>query len=69
MSRVLLHYMPNGGLAWAAEEGVEVVCVDANCPADRVYATKGYLTAEQFDAHVDAAINNQITPEDLGGGL
>ena len=50
---VLMHWDKAGNFTWGATEGVRVVCVAENTPADRVYDTTGSVTQEWIDAVTD----------------
>lgn len=58
-ARFLLHFKPNGAIAWCATGDVEVVCVDDNVPGDRVYVTRGAFTDEEFEVIADKAIRGE----------
>lgn len=58
---VLLRWLEDGSMQFAASEGVQVVCIDDRMPADRVFVTDptdGYLTPKTLKRAIgDSAIS------------
>ena len=54
MGRIVLHWSRDGSFIYAAEDGVEVICIDERSAHDRVYRTVGEISAGDLDELIAA---------------